>query len=202
VSPSIRRNIIQQPLCSGSSSAIPYSDEVPWCWSRPVVPGGSDQAGNAFVARRGPLAFRCFVSPLGFGSALTGKPHYREGQGNLFPFALNASPNGVSLPPPVALSWHCPQAFPVSLANLAVASAGREMTRLAVPAIKISVAVLKTATSAFLAFIFIVVSGLWTRLVQSPQAEPLRANVRPCHIKHEPKAEARSVRSGTSLAIS
>src|SRR3954469_15993428 len=116
-------------------------------------------------------------------------------QGNLFPFALNASPNGVSLPPPVALSWHCPQAFPVSLANLAVASAGREMTRLAVPAIKISVAVLKTATSAFLAFIFIVVSGLWTRLVQLPQAEPLRANVRPGHIKHEPKAEARSVRS-------
>ena len=38
-------------------------------------------------------------------------------QGNLFPFALNASPNGVSLPPPVALSWHCPQAFPVSVAN-------------------------------------------------------------------------------------
>ena len=149
------------------------------------------------------LTFRRFVSPLRFGSALSGKPHYREGQGNLFPFALNASPNGVSLPPPVALSWHCPQAFPVSLANLAVASAGREMTRLAVPAIKISVAVLKkTATSAFLAFIFIVVSGLWTRLVQSPQAEPLRANVRPGQTKHKPRAEARSVRSRTSRASS
>jgi len=38
-------------------------------------------------------------------------------QGNLFPFALNASPNGVSLPPPVALSWHSPQALPVWVAN-------------------------------------------------------------------------------------
>jgi len=77
------------------------------------------------------------------------------------------------------------------------------MTRLAVPAIKISVAVLKkTATNALLAFIFIVVSGLWTRLVQSPQAEPLRANVRPGHTKHKPKAEATSVRSRTSRASS
>ena len=38
-------------------------------------------------------------------------------QGNLFPFALNASPNDVSLPPPVALSWHSPQALPVWVAN-------------------------------------------------------------------------------------
>ena len=93
-------------------------------------------------------------------------------QGNLFPFALNASPNGVSLPPPVALSWHCPQAFPVSVANLAVASAGREIIRQAVPAIKINAAVLKTRTRAFLAFTFIVVSGLLMRLVQLPQTKP------------------------------
>jgi len=93
-------------------------------------------------------------------------------QGNLFPFALNASPNDVSLPPPVALSWHCPQAFPVSVANLAVASAGREIIRQAVPAIKINAAVLKTRTRAFLAFTFIVVSGLLMRLVQLPQTKP------------------------------
>ena len=93
-------------------------------------------------------------------------------QGNLFPFALNASPNGVSLPPPVALSWHCPQAFPVSVANRAVASAGREIIRQAVPAIKINAAVLKTRTRAFLAFTFIVVSGLLMRLVQLPQTKP------------------------------
>jgi hypothetical protein len=93
-------------------------------------------------------------------------------QGNLFPFALNASPNGVSLPPPVALSWHCPQAFPVSVANRAVASAGREIIRQAVPAIKINAAVLKTRTRAFLAFTFIVVSELLMRLVQFPQTKP------------------------------
>jgi len=93
-------------------------------------------------------------------------------QGNLFPFALNASPNGVSLPPPVALSWHCPQAFPVSVANLAVASAGREIIRQAVPAIKINAAVLKTRTRAFLALTFIVVSELLMRLVQLPQTKP------------------------------
>jgi hypothetical protein len=84
----------------------------------------------------------------------------RSGHGNLFPFALNASPNGVSLPPPVALWWHCPQAFPVCVANVGVAFAGREIVKNVVPAIKIIAAVPQTRTNALFAFTFILVSPL------------------------------------------
>jgi hypothetical protein len=95
-------------------------------------------------------------------------------QGNLLPFALNASPKGVSFPPPVALSWHCPQTFPVSAANLAVASAGRELMKQAVPAIKINAAVLKTTKSGFLASTFIVISGV----IDAPRTVAVEPN--PC----------------------
>jgi len=78
----------------------------------------------------------------------------------LFPFALNASPNGVSLPPPAAFSWHCPQAFPVCVANAAVAFAGPDVVKDVVATMKIMAAVPQTKTNALLAFNFMVVSPL------------------------------------------
>ena len=78
----------------------------------------------------------------------------------LFPFALNASPNGVSLPPPAAFSWHCPQAFPVCVANAAVAFAGPDVVKDVVATMKIMAAVPQTKTNTLLAFNFMVVSPL------------------------------------------
>jgi hypothetical protein len=80
--------------------------------------------------------------------------------GSLFPFALKASPNGVSLPPPALLSWHSPQAFPVCVANAGVAFAGREMIKDVVPANKI------TAAAQSIAFDVMVASPL--SLVDGP----------------------------------
>jgi hypothetical protein len=95
----------------------------------------------------------------------------RSTQGNLFPFALNASPNAVSLPPPAGLTWHSPQAFPVSAANFGVASAGREVIKHTVPAIKIPATVPMTINRALsLVFTFIAVSRLSMSLGRSLQA--------------------------------
>jgi hypothetical protein len=76
--------------------------------------------------------------------------------GSLLPLALNFSPSGVSAPPPAGLVWQSPQAFPVSLANCAVAAAGRETSKEAAPASANMAAVLHAMTSAIFAFTFIV----------------------------------------------
>jgi hypothetical protein len=64
---------------------------------------------------------------------------------------LNFSPNGVRGPPPFAAVWQSPHAFPVSLANCAVAAAGLEITYDAAPTITAAAAVLQARTKALLA---------------------------------------------------
>ena len=87
---------------------------------------GSNRVGHSIASVR-PIAVIRSCLPVFYVAAIRASADLirmtvdfgfeRLRQGNLFPFALNACPNDVSLPPPVALSWHCPQAFPVSLAN-------------------------------------------------------------------------------------
>ena len=75
--------------------------------------------------------------------------------GNLFPFALNFSPNSVSGPVPLGLVWQSPHALPVVLANSVVAVAGRVITNDAAPTITPTAAVPQTRVNVFPAFIFI-----------------------------------------------
>jgi hypothetical protein len=79
--------------------------------------------------------------------------------GSLFPFALNASPNDVSGPPPAGLVWHVPQDLPVSLANWAVAEAGRAASNEAAPVSASAAARLNVVTRVILAFIGIFSGG-------------------------------------------
>jgi hypothetical protein len=98
----------------------------------------------------------------------------------LFPFALNASPNGVSLPPPAGATWQSPQAFPVSVANFGVASAGRELIKHTVPAIKIPATVPTTMNRALsLVFTFMAVSRLSMSLSRALQtvANPFKSSL-------------------------
>jgi hypothetical protein len=76
--------------------------------------------------------------------------------GILLPFALNFSPNGVSAPPPWGFVWQAPHACFVSVANCAVAAAGREIISEVAPTTTSTAAALQVMTNHCFLCIFII----------------------------------------------
>jgi hypothetical protein len=96
--------------------------------------------------------------------------------GILLPFALNFSPNGVSAPLPLGFVWQAPHDCFVSVANCAVAAAGREIINEVAPATTSTAAVLQVMTNHCFLGIFIIPRILYSYISWRPRTSMLGAH--------------------------
>src|ERR1700685_1738373 len=93
--------------------------------------------------------------------------------GILLPFALNFSPNGVSAPPPWGFVWQAPHACFVSVANCAVAAAGREIMSEVAPATTSTAAALQVMPNHCFSCVFIIALVLYLYTSLRPRTSML-----------------------------